>query len=435
AEPPPRAMYGGLARKQGETPIEPRILVYDRKTQRYVLFGGDHLDYLTNDTWLFDPEQKRWMQQHPSGAPPPRGNHRLETRGDGTIVMSGGYTYANNTDYLGGQYVDLDDGLWTYDITTSTWSGGVLVPSDSRVYRSGPFHPAFYLQGDPPDPKAFAAWLENIPANEWVATRPPYRPRLNRRPWMTGHTYQNYAYDPPTKTMVKAGRPKHFYVYDPDEADWVGRGVKPEAMQYNSCFYTLTLAATPEGAVCWDKHGKVHRYDGKTATWRPIELSGDPLPGAVVDNSSVAYDSKRSRLLMIVKPYGKAPFLGQVHSLDLKTGRVTMLTPTRAELGARFAYIDRCCYDPENDLLLLASYLTEAGEVTPTPAYDCAANAWVLLDLNYQTGQRGRRLSRAFPHGRSCGLVYDRKRHLFWGTDTNSEIYVLRLLAPSTVPQ
>jgi hypothetical protein len=140
--------------------------------------------------------------------------------------------------------------------------------------------------------------LKNLPGNEWVATNPPYRPRLNRdwgtaridpdrdmilrwsgghsahggtdvphfhfstnrwelpfpvefplgqlyantsyprgfnfnlRPWMTGHTYQNYAYDPPSKKMVKAGRPRHFYIYDPindlvlmatylkDEGDW-----------------------------------------------------------------------------------------------------------------------------------------------------------------------------------------------------------------------
>src|SRR5262249_55532899 len=44
AEPPPRALS---------------TIAYDAKTKLYVLFGGDHLDYLTNDTWVFDPARKK----------------------------------------------------------------------------------------------------------------------------------------------------------------------------------------------------------------------------------------------------------------------------------------------------------------------------------------------------------------------------------------
>ena len=36
--------------------------------------------------------------------------------GDGTVRMTGGYYYASNTDYCGGQYLDLLDGEWIYDI-------------------------------------------------------------------------------------------------------------------------------------------------------------------------------------------------------------------------------------------------------------------------------------------------------------------------------
>ncbi len=45
AEPPPRALSP---------------LVYDAKNKLFILFGGDHLDYLTNDTWVFDPSKKTW---------------------------------------------------------------------------------------------------------------------------------------------------------------------------------------------------------------------------------------------------------------------------------------------------------------------------------------------------------------------------------------
>jgi len=494
AEPPARAMNCGSARlRDGRTGPESATLVYDPKTKLYVLFGGDHLDYLTNDTWVFDPEARRWFQRHPHKAPPPRANHRLEAPGDGTIRMTGGYTYSSNTDYLGGQYRDLDDGPWAYDIRADRWSGGNLVAADQRVYRSGPFHPDFYLRDPQPDAAKFQAWLEKLPANQWVATDPPHLPRLNRdwgtaridpdgdrilrwsgghsahggtdvlhfhfstnrwelpfpvefplgqlysntsypngfnfnrRPWMTGHTYQNYDYDPPSRKMIKAGRPRHHYIYDPDVGDWIGRGEKPEAMQYNSCFYTLTLTATPGGVVCWDKNGRVHRYDHRRNGWIELELAGDELPGAQVDNASIAYDSKRNRVLMINTRGYRKPFDGQIWALDLDTVKVRALSPQGRQHADRFANVDKCCYDAEHDLIVLGTYLKDAGDHTPTPAYDCPTNRWILLNIGYATGKRLGNTTRAFPHNRSDALMFDPRRKLLWGTDANSQIYVLKL--------
>ena len=454
AEPPARAMNCGTPRLPNrQTGPAGDTLIYDSKTKLYVLFGGDHLDYLTNDTWVFDPAKRRWFQRAPQAAPVPRANHRLAANGDGTVRLTGGYTYSSNTDYVGGQYVDLDDGAWVYDIEQNKWSGGKLVDPDSRVYRSGPFHPDYFLSGSKPNAAEFAIWLKNIPVNEWLPTNPPRLPRLNRdwgtaridtdrdmilrwsgghsahggtdvlhfhfstnrwelpfpvefplgqlysntsypngfnfnrRPWMTGHTYQNYAYDPPSKKMIKAGRPRHFYVYDPDIGDWIGRGQKPSAMQYNSCFYTLTLTATPHGIICWDKNGRVHRYDHKKNKWIELELSGDKLPGAYVDNSTIAYDSKRDRVLMINTLGYRKSFDGQVWSLDLKPNQVTGLSPAGREHAVRFANVDKCCYDAANDLLLMGTYLKNAGEHTPTPAFDCKNNRWVTLDIKYSIGQ------------------------------------------------
>jgi hypothetical protein len=108
AEPPPRAL----------SPIG-----YDTKTGLYVLFGGDHLDYLTNDTWVFDPAKRRWTQRHPAGAPAPRAGHSLSAPGNGTVTVSGGYTYTSNTDYCGPQYADIGGGPWTYDVAKDAWAG------------------------------------------------------------------------------------------------------------------------------------------------------------------------------------------------------------------------------------------------------------------------------------------------------------------------
>ena len=250
---------------------------------------------------------------------------------------------------------------------------------------------------------------------------------FNLRPWMTGHTYQNYAYDPPSKKMIKAGRPRHYYIYDPDVGDWIGRGKKPAAMRYNSCFYTLTLTATPNGAVCWDKNGRVHRFDQAGGKWIELGVTGDKLPGAYVDNSTIAYDSKRHRVLIInTTGYGK-PFDGQIWSLDLKTNTARALSPEGRQHADRLANVDKCCYDVEHDLLLMGTYLKDAGDHTPTPAYDCRSNRWVTLDVGYSTGERSGRTTRAFPHRRSDALMFDTRRNLIWGTDTNSQVYVLRL--------
>ena len=101
---------------------------------------------------------------------------------DGKIKLTGGYTYANNTDYMGGQYIDVNDGAWVYDIAANRWtssSGAKPVAADTRTYREGPFSPDFFLQ-IAPDAKSFAKTLENLPPNTWVQTKPPFLPQMQR---------------------------------------------------------------------------------------------------------------------------------------------------------------------------------------------------------------------------------------------------------------
>ncbi|MFO8012408.1 MAG: kelch repeat-containing protein [Phycisphaerae bacterium] len=485
AEPPPRAL----------SPI-----VYEPKTGVYVVFGGDHFDYLMNDTWTFDPKARRWRQAHPPKPPPPRANHTLKAPGDGTVVLSGGYTYANATWYMAGQYVDLADGPWTYDVAEQSWSG----PSDGaaperrtyRTYRTGPFHPSYYLEGPPPDPARQAKVLADLPVNRWVLLEPPRIPRqnrdwgtvrldadrdrilvwsgghsahggtdvlhyhlgtnrwelpfpvafplgqlyantrypdgftFNRRPWPTGHTYQNYAYDPISKTLLFAGRPRYTYVYDPDAADWTGRFAKPPAMVYNSCFYTLTLTATPRGVFCWGQgpereRGRIHRFDAEAKAWRPVQIEGH-LPEPVVDHSTMVYDPKRDRLLALRTRYGKPPD-GQVYALDLDTLRVRTLDPPNREAAAGRKYtIDRACYVPGADLMFLCTLLPAGGDgLRRHLAYDCARNRWVSLRIQYEDGERGPLAPTAVR--RSVGLVWDGRRGLVWGVDTHRlRVFVLR---------
>lgn len=475
AEPPPRALSP---------------LTYDPKTKYFVLFGGDHFDYLTNDTWVFDPAKKKWMQRYPEKAPPPRANHTLKANGDGTITLTGGYTYTSSTDYCGGQYRDIDDGEWTYDVAANTWKGKADgVKPTERTYRTGKFHPDYYLEGPKPDAAATAAELKDLPANTWVSRKPPHLPRLNRdwgtavldvdrdlilrwsgghsahggtdvlhyhiatnrweltapvefplgqlynnteypdgfnfnmRPWITGHTYQSYGYDPVLKKMLFTGRERHCYIYDPDLGDWAGRFDKPKGMSYNSCFYTLTLCPTPRGLMCWTEQGLIFRFDAEKKEWIEVPLKGEKLPGSVVDNSTVVHDAKRDRLLFFRKGYGdKVKFDGQVFALDLKTSTVSTLSPAGMEAAAAIPYLCQLRWDAKNDLLLVGATLPPGEDgIRRTPAYDCAGNRWISLKLGGTdpSGKTGRNVS--------LGLMYDSKRNFFWAVDTDSNVFVLRL--------
>jgi len=472
-------------------------LVYDARSKLYVLFGGDHLDYLTNDTWVFDPAKSQWRQRHPKTAPPPRANHKLSAA-KGKITLTGGYTYSSNTDYCGGQYIDLDDGDWAYDIAADRWTGTKpAAPSDTRVYRTGPFHPDFYFTAPPPDAAATAKRLAELKPNTWVAMNPPRLPRLNRdwgtavidpdhdlmlrfsgghsahggsdvlhyhfstnrwelpfpvefplgqlyantrypngynfnrRPWVTGHTYQNYGYDPIGKKMVFAGRPNNCYIYDPEVGDWTMRYSKPSAMVYNSCFYTITVCTTRHGAMAWTRSGSVLQFVPQTGRWGEFKLRGAKLPGAVVDNSTMVYDSKRNRLLFAVKGYGrKNAYDGQLHFLDVRTQTVDKLSPGGMDAASAIPYLCQIRYDADNDSFLVGGTLPPGPDgLRRTPAYDPVANRWISLAIGGKdpSGPKGRNVS--------LGLMYDKVRKLFWAVDTNSRVYVLRLVPKTANPK
>jgi hypothetical protein len=338
-----------------------------------------------------------------------------------------------------------------------------------------------------PDPAAFRTWLDAVPVNTWTLTKPPQLPALNRdwgtavldpdrdlilrwsgghsahggtdvlqyhmntnrwelpfpvefplgqlynnteypdgwnfnhRPWVTGHTYQNYGYDPLLKKMLFTGRVSHCYVWDSDVGDWTTRFAKPKGMVYGDCFYTLTLTPTPKGLVCWTNQGQLFRYEAPE--WRELPLKGAKMPGSVVDNSTIVYDSKRDRLLAVRKGYGdKNQFDGTIAIVEVKSGEVTLLSPAGKEKAVAVPYLCQFRYDPDHDLILGGCTLEpDADGVRRTPAYDCAGERWVTLKIEGDdpSGKKGRNVS--------LGMMYDAKRKLYWAVDTNSNVFVLRL--------
>ena len=213
-------------------------MVVDPGRRRAVLFGGDQLDVLLADTWVFDFATEAWEELTPAQVPEPRaGHHLLYLPSSGRIVLLGGYGYASDPGYYAPHYATLPWEVWRFDWATPSWelvkhfgdaeetpsvgpttfttaaaagAGDVVVvqigatdggetwalridasatqdatayawPPTATTTRTGPYDPAWFTSGVPaPDPAAFAADLNARADNGWSEITIPNRPRGNR---------------------------------------------------------------------------------------------------------------------------------------------------------------------------------------------------------------------------------------------------------------
>ncbi|QDU95442.1 Kelch repeat-containing protein [Lignipirellula cremea] len=221
-QPPPRALSP---------------MAYDPATKKIVLFGGDGLDQLFGDTWVYDCATRAWEKRTPDVSPAPRFGHALlHLPQSGKIVLLGGVGYTSSTSYQAMLYQPLPFEIWTYDIGANTWSlvkhydeGGpthfstaaavaavddrdrVLwwspdaeadryrrlpatwlcqlevsshdaagekqygVPPETVVYRSGPYDPAWYTE-DLAEPSSTDDFFAQLPTNQWTTLPAPKWP-------------------------------------------------------------------------------------------------------------------------------------------------------------------------------------------------------------------------------------------------------------------
>jgi hypothetical protein len=223
-QPPPRALSP---------------LVFDPKTKKIVLFGGDRLDQLYADTWVYDCATRTWEEKKPAVSPAPRFGHALlHLPKSGQLVLLGGKGYSSSTAYNAILYKSLPFEAWTYDVSKNEWAllhrlekdgppqvateagcaaadgdtvlfiGGVDqgtaakgtahsswlcrldapkvdaagttkfgVKPGTVEFRTGAFDPEWYAKDvPPPDPKATAAVLDKLAPNTWTALTCPRWP-------------------------------------------------------------------------------------------------------------------------------------------------------------------------------------------------------------------------------------------------------------------
>jgi hypothetical protein len=514
-------------------------LAYDPVHKKIVLFGGDQLDQLLSDTWLFDVVTQTWSEAAPKSAPAPRGGHALlwlpKAR---KLLLVGGYTYSSTTEYVASLYQRLPTELWTYDVAGNRWDllaranakegpdtpanffasaavaaddnvlvlgqtaawlcavdaskatniAGATVERGAVTRRTGSHEPAWYHKDAPPAyADKIAAELKDMPANEWKVRPTPKRPLMNmdwgsavfapehdkilrfsgghsaysgtapqvydvktdrytipfapeyplefvysndqvrgewsfkKNPWMTGHTYKSTGYDPNLKALVFAPH-DYTYFFDPKTSAW-SRG--PERNPYQANFYVVTVCATPQGAVVWANHRQggapgLWRLDAETKAWQPLPLKGE-MPQTSADHHGMAYDAKRDRLLLF-SDLGKNK--GDVLAYDFKSGTTRWLNA--AGKDSALAPSRETIYIPEADAVLIGAHLKDAAA---WPMYDCAANAWVGVELK-GADPVGKK---AFNN--SMGLMYDPNRRLIWAVGQHSHVHVLKLDLQTASPR
>ena len=113
-------------------------LAYDAANKVFVLFGGDHEDYLMNDTWVLDLDKKAWKRMQPDLAPSPRAGHALFPLPGGGVALYEGYVQTTSTDYGAAPSAPAKPiELWRYDPKANRWdlAGSGRLPEKKETDR------------------------------------------------------------------------------------------------------------------------------------------------------------------------------------------------------------------------------------------------------------------------------------------------------------
>jgi hypothetical protein len=207
-------------------------------------------------------------------------------------------------------------------------------------------------------------------------------------------------------------------LYDPVTRTWPF-AEKFGDLPFRPSKYINILCATPKGVVCWTQTRQRQSVTGlwrlaEGKRWEELKTSGDPLPQTVCDGSTMAFDSKRNRLLMTTTPGKDGEAAGQVWACDLATGQAKKLDPAGRDAIMVKRFAREAVYLPKCDMVMIG-YLFERDGKLVVPFYDCAANRWLTASMpGAEFINRGKPGSSV-----DLGLAYDSKRDLVWATLCN----------------
>jgi RNA polymerase sigma factor (sigma-70 family) len=332
--------------------------------------------------------------------------------------------------------------------------------------------PAWYERGVTPDAAATAAKLKRLPTNTWVWHGPPkqpgdcgwgsttwdpdrrqlllwggghghqkgtgvfhysartglwstsYRPEwpieevlgfqvggitFRGRPNIPLHTYQAYAYDPPSGLMLYGNR-----AYNVAKREWESENIK---LPFAFSPLKTSLETTPQGVIAWTQDRKLFRFEAKSRGWKPLAVKGGDLGKPWADGAGMCYDSKRDCLWLAPE--------GRFLRYDIKTGVLTKLPPR-----GKWALWREQVYLPESDLILLMRLFKAPDGKSKNIAYDPETGKWHWLELAFV--KQGKRLEKSPAFSWDDAMLYNRHDKVAYINDistrsANSSIWMLRL--------
>ncbi|MBL8026507.1 MAG: T9SS type A sorting domain-containing protein, partial [Fibrobacteres bacterium] len=225
---------------------------------------------------------------------------------------------------------------------------------------------------------------------------------MSKRPWLGGHTWNGIEYHPVLKRMVllarEEGTPDNcIYYYDPIRAEWTKETITPGM---SNSKYSSHACYTSLGMLSWFGN-QIWKLDDATLQWQKLNITGT-MPGTVVDNCGLVYDSKRNCIYFFTKGYAQ-PYSGVVHKLDLATLTVTALTPANAAFVSKADPLREVVYLPNQDLVVFAG---TNGYHKNLLVYDPTSNLWRSAKVTTPSSVH------AFDV--SASIIYDTKRDLIW---------------------
>ena len=287
------------------------------------------------------------------------------------------------------------------------WGGGHCVAGASNVAHYSPVS---------------GRMVEGYDADESYSAfgRGLYDSTIMNRPWISGHNYNHYAYDPVSSLMVTT----RGCLYDPDRMDWMRIPRITQPFEFK--MLGIIAETTRHGVVVWGPRAKGGGYglwlfDAKKRGWTDLKPKGT-LRGLYADSEGACYDSRRDRFLMGFggrdgKRKGK-PRISRMSSFDFETKAVTDLKPENTGLAV-MGGVREVVYVPQADIVLFGStpYRVGGGEKgrALTHVYDCANNRYRLLDAGPVT------------YGHSSGWMYDAKRKNVYAINCHGRCWALHV--------
>lgn len=237
---------------------------------------------------------------------------------------------------------------------------------------------------------------------------------FSERPFMTGHTYDNYSYDPVIRKMVLV-KEKYTYLYDPDNMDWDTARILNHPKLAKAHIHHTTLTGTPHGTFAWALDGATNSaynfflLSADSMKWRLLPVLGAAPPKCYTDFWGSAYDAKRDRILL----FGNSAY-PNLWAYSFADDSLTVVTPAGevppAPSNLDTLYMREMVYEPDLDIVFLQCHY----------AYDCAANRWLKLTIPKGAGVGA-------VNTYNSGYMYDSKRKLIWDCEIQGETYALKL--------